>query len=326
MKLSEIAKLLEGQLVGEDLEISSLSTLELGQKNQLGYVADNKFLTLLENSSIAAVIVNQKLENSAKSQIIVSNVKRAWRIIAENYQKTIRPPRKAEIHKSAVIAETAQLGEGVFVGANAVIEENAVIGTGAVIEPLAFVGRGVIIGENTRIGAGVKVLEGTKIGKNCNVLANAVIGERGFGNDFDNGAWQPIPQIGGVIIGDNVEIGASTMIDRGALGDTIIGNGVKLDNLIQVAHNVEIGDHTAMAGCSVIAGSVKIGKYCIIGGACVINGHITIADGVMITGHSSISKSITEPKSVYSGAWIARKTREWNKFMASLNLLIKEKK
>ena len=156
------------------------------------------------------------------------------------------------------------------------------------------------------------------------ILANAVIGERGFGNNFENGRWLPVTQLGGVRIGDDVEIGACTTIDRGAVRDTIIGNGVKLDNQIQIGHNVVIGDHTVIAGSAVIAGSVTFGKYCVVGGACVFTGHITICDGAQFTGHSSISKSVTEP-GAYSSGIPAMPARQWKKFFATLKLLAKEK-
>ena len=180
------------------------------------------------------------------------------------------------------------------------------------------------IGADSHIGAGARLLEGTTTGARVQILANAVIGERGFGNNFENGRWLPVAQLGGVRIGDDVEIGACTTIDRGAVRDTIIGNGVKLDNHIQIGHNVVIGDHTVIAGSAVIAGSVTFGKYCVVGGACVFTGHITICDGAQFTGHSSISKSVTEP-GAYSSGIPAMPARQWKKFFATLKLLAKEK-
>ena len=173
-------------------------------------------------------------------------------------------------------------------------------------------------------GQGARLLEGTTTGARARILANAVIGERGFGNNFENGQWLPVAQLGGVRIGDDVEIGACTTIDRGAVRDTVIGNGVKLDNHIQIGHNVIIGDHTVIAGSAVIAGSVTFGKYCVVGGACVFTGHITICDGAQFTGHSSISKSIHQP-GAYSSGIPAMPALQWKKFFAKLKLLAKEK-
>ena len=189
---------------------------------------------------------------------------------------------------------------------------------------VAYIAPGVRIGADSHIGAGARLLAGTTTGARVQILANAVIGERGFGNNFENGRWLPVTQLGGVRIGDDVEIGACTTIDRGAVRDTIIGNGVKLDNQIQIGHNVVIGDHTVIAGSAVIAGSVTFGKYCVVGGACVFTGHITICDGAQFTGHSSISKSVTEP-GAYSSGIPAMPARQWKKFFATLKLLAKEK-
>ena len=180
------------------------------------------------------------------------------------------------------------------------------------------------IGADSHIGAGARLLAGTTTGARVQILANAVIGERGFGNNFEDGRWLPVAQLGGVRIGDDVEIGACTTIDRGAVRDTVIGNGVKLDNQIQIGHNVVIGDHTVIAGSAVIAGSVTFGKYCVVGGACVFTGHITICDGAQFTGHSSISKSVTAP-GAYSSGIPAMPARQWKKFFATLKLLAKDK-
>jgi UDP-3-O-[3-hydroxymyristoyl] glucosamine N-acyltransferase len=215
-------------------------------------------------------------------------------------------------------------------GQNTVIDPTAIVPDSVAIGPNVVICAGVVLGENVQIGAGcfigeqTQIADGCKIwpnvtfyhavrmGKNCLVHSGAVIGADGFGFANEAGRWLKIPQVGAVIIGDDTEIGANTTIDRGALGDTVIGNNVILDNQVQIAHNVQIGDHTAIAGCTVVAGSTKVGRYCVIGGACAINGHMEICDGVQITGMSMIIKSITE-KGVYSSGTPASTNLEWRK-------------
>lgn len=322
---NEIAQMLGGVLHGENCQIVNVGTVRDGKIGQVGFYADGKYHSQLIDSKLS-LLLTAKVESQFKgSQIVVADVRKSWRVLTEKFE-TLRVVASCHsgIHISAMIAESAEIGEGANIGAYAVIEAGAKIGLNVTIEAQAFIGQGVKIGAGTRIGAGARILHGTTIGERCNILANAVIGERGFGNSFEDGRWLALPQLGGVRIGNDVEIGAGTMIDRGAVGDTIIHDGVKLDNLIQVAHNVEIGEHTAIAGCCVIAGSVKFGKYCIVGGASVFAGHIDICDGAHFTGHSSISKSITEP-GMYSSGFPAMPTRQWNRFVAKLRILGKDK-
>lgn len=316
-----LAHLVEGQLLGNDIEIVGAGTLTNGKSGEIGFLAESKYRHQLENSQLSAVLVSEP-QNIDMTQIIVSDVRKAWQIIAQEIESL--KEKAMGIHPSAIIAPSAQIGKNVCIGAGAVIEAQAKIGNGVHIEALATIAAGVIVGEDTRIGTGARLLSKTTVGKRCNILANAVIGERGFGNHFDKDHWLPIAQLGGVRIGDDVEIGAGTMIDRGAVGDTIIHDGVKLDNLIQVAHNVEIGAHTAIAGCCVIAGSVKFGQYCVVGGASVFAGHITICDGAQFTGHSSVSKSVTKP-GVYCSAMTVMPIKQWKRFLAKLRLFGKEK-
>ncbi|SUO97118.1 UDP-3-O-(3-hydroxymyristoyl)glucosamine N-acyltransferase [Suttonella ornithocola] len=316
-----LAHLVEGQLIGSDIEIMGAGRLTDGKEGEIGFLAESKYRHQLENSQLSVVLVNEPQEASI-TQIVVSDVRKAWQIISqeiENIQK-----KSIGIHPSAIIDSSAQIGKNVYIGAGVVIEAQAKIGNGVHIEALATIAAGVIVGENTRIGTGARLLSKTTVGKRCNILSNAVIGERGFGNHFEKDHWLPIAQLGGVQIGDDVEIGAGTMIDRGAIGNTIIHDGVKLDNLIQVAHNVEIGAHTAIAGCCVIAGSVKFGQYCVVGGASVFAGHITICDGAQFTGHSSVSKSITKP-GIYCSAMTVMPIKQWKHFLAKLRLFGKEK-
>lgn len=318
----DIAARLGGALIGDPAApIHGAGTLQDGQPGEIGFLSEPHYRKYLADTALTAVLLAEPCPESRATQIIVADVKRAWRELAASFAPPLPPP---VISPQAHIDPTATIGAGVAIGAGAVIGAGAQIGDGCRIEPLAYIAPGVRIGADSHIGAGARLLAGTTTGARVQILANAVIGERGFGNNFENGRWLPVAQLGGVRIGDDVEIGACTTIDRGAVRDTIIGNGVKLDNHIQIGHNVVIGDHTVIAGSAVIAGSVTFGKYCVVGGACVFTGHITICDGAQFTGHSSISKSVTEP-GAYSSGIPAMPARQWKKFFATLKLLAKEK-
>ena len=318
----DIAARLGGALIGDPAaSIHGAGTLQDGQPGEIGFLSEPHYRKYLADTALTAVLLAEPCPESRATQIIVADVKRAWRELAASFAPPLPPPA---ISPQAHIDPSATIGANVAIGAGAVIGAGANIGDGCRIEPLAYIAPGVRIGADSHIGAGARLLEGTTTGARVQILANAVIGERGFGNNFENGRWLPVTQLGGVRIGDDVEIGACTTIDRGAVRDTIIGNGVKLDNHIQIGHNVVIGDHTVIAGSAVIAGSVTFGKYCVVGGACVFTGHITICDGAQFTGHSSISKSVTEP-GAYSSGIPAMPARQWKKFFATLKLLAKEK-
>ena len=318
----DIAARLGGALIGDPAApIHGAGTLQDGQPGEIGFLSEPHYRKYLADTALTAVLLAEPCPESRATQIIVADVKRAWRELAASFAPQLPPPA---ISPQAHIDPTATIGTNVAIGAGAVIGASANIGDGCRIEPLAYLAPGVRIGADSHIGAGARLLAGTTTGARVQILANAVIGERGFGNNFENGRWLPVAQLGGVRIGDDVEIGACTTIDRGAVRDTIIGNGVKLDNHIQIGHNVVIGDHTVIAGSAVIAGSVTFGKYCVVGGACVFTGHITICDGAQFTGHSSISKSVTEP-GAYSSGIPAMPARQWKKFFATLKLLAKEK-
>ena len=318
----DIAARLGGALIGDPAApIHGAGTLQDGQPGEIGFLSEPHYRKYLADTALTAVLLAEPCPESRATQIIVADVKRAWRELAASFAPPLPPP---VISPQAHIDPTATIGTNVAIGAGAVIGAGADIGDGCRIEPLAYIAPGVRIGADSHIGAGARLLAGTTTGARVQILANAVIGERGFGNNFENGRWLPVAQLGGVRIGDDVEIGACTTIDRGAVRDTIIGNGVKLDNQIQIGHNVVIGDHTVIAGSAVIAGSVTFGKYCVVGGACVFTGHITICDGAQFTGHSSISKSVTAP-GAYSSGIPAMPARQWKKFFATLKLLAKDK-
>jgi UDP-3-O-[3-hydroxymyristoyl] glucosamine N-acyltransferase len=237
----------------------------------------------------------------------------AFAKVAQAFDPT---PRTATgIAPSAVIDESVQLGQGVSIGANAVIEAGAVIGDNVSIGAGCVIGQAVKIGKNTQLWANVTLYHEVIIGENCLIHSGAVIGSDGFGNANERGEWIKIPQIGTVRIGNRVEIGAATCIDRGTLDDTVIEDNVVIDNLLQIAHNVRIGYGTAMAGGTVVGGSTTIGKYCMIGGASVLNGHINIADGCLITGMGMVMRSLTE-KDVYSSGIPLQTNKQWRKTAA----------
>jgi UDP-3-O-[3-hydroxymyristoyl] glucosamine N-acyltransferase len=231
-----------------------------------------------------------------------------------------RPPARRSIDSRAAVDPTSRLGADVAVGAFAVVEAGAEIGDGATIGAHAVVESGCRVGAGTRLGARVSVLAATTIGARSIVHPGAVLGADGFGFAPDRGRWEKIEQLGRVVIGDDVEIGANTCIDRGALGDTVIGDGVKIDNLVMIGHNVRVGEHTAIAGCVGIAGSAVIGAHCMIGGGAGINGHVTICDHVQISGATQVSRSIAKP-GFYSGSFPFDDNASWEKNAATLRNL-----
>jgi len=224
------------------------------------------------------------------------------------------------VHASAVVDPTATVAASSHVGANAVIGAGSRIGANAFIGPGCVIGKDAAIGDGGRLQALIYVGDGVRIGQRARIGAGAVIGSRGFGLARGPAGWEEIPQTGTVVVGDDVEIGANTTIDRGALDDTVIANGVKLDNLIQVAHNVRIGEHTIMAAQSGVAGSARIGARCMIGGASAINGHIEIGDDVLIIGFSMVTKSLPARRQYGSGMPI-RLAKEWRRDVARVHRL-----
>jgi UDP-3-O-[3-hydroxymyristoyl] glucosamine N-acyltransferase len=218
------------------------------------------------------------------------------------------------------VHERARLAAGVAVGPYAVIEEDAQVGEGASIGAHSVVGAGAVVGARTQLAVRVSVGQGCRIGQRCIVHPGVVIGADGFGFAPADGRWEKIEQLGAVQIGDDVEIGANTCIDRGALGDTVLENGVKLDNLIQIGHNVHVGAHTAMAGCVGVAGSARIGAHCTVGGGAVILGHLSLANGVHVSASSVVTRSISKP-GLYSGLFPIDDNASWEKNAATLKQL-----
>ena len=298
LRLDEIVARLGGEVVGDgDTLISRIATLENSGPGDLAFLANPKYRNQLATTRASAVIMSPPAPESLPAAILTPQPYLYYARVAQ----WLSPPPMPEpgVHATAVvlgeIAATASIGANVHIGRDARIGDQVVIGANCSI------GEGVEIGADTRLAAGVSIYPGSRLGARCLVHSGAVIGSDGFGFAREtDGAWVKIPQMGHVLIGDDVEIGAGTTIDRGALGDTVIGDGVKLDNQIQVGHNVRIGAHTAMAGCVGIAGSAEIGARCTVGGGAVILGHLQIADDVNVSAGTLVAKSVTSP-GTYSG-------------------------
>ena len=319
--LAEIAAFLGAELRGDSaLRISGLNTLQNARAGELAFLANEKYSSQLGASKASAVIMASKhlaANHSAdKAQyqgtvLLLDNPYLGYARISQWFDRA--PQAVAGIHPSAVIADSVQLGADVSIGANVVVEADAVIGAGSYLAAGAYIGARSQLGDNARISANVSIYHDVILGQGVTIHSGSVIGADGFGFAPDgNGQWLKIYQIGGVEIGDNVEIGACTTIDRGALGDTRIGNGVIIDNHVQIAHNVVIGNNCALASYSGLAGSATMGNNCILAGDACVVGHVTLCDNVQITARGLVTKSITEPGS-YSSGMPLMKTREWRK-------------
>lgn len=318
--LAEIASFLGAKLIGDgSVEIKGLATLSAAQSGDLSFLANMAYKDQLASTHASAVIVHPKQADDCKTAaIVLDNPYLGYAKVSELFDTL--PKSDRAIHPSAFISPKAKVGDGVSIGPKAVIEDYAVIGDNAVIGPGSVIGENSRIGDDTRLHHNVSIYHDVTVGRNCILHSGAVVGSDGFGFANDKGQWVKIRQIGGVQIGDNVEVGANTTIDRGAMSDTLIGNGVKLDNQIQIAHNVEVGDHTAMAGGCMIAGSTKIGACCTIAGGVGVAGHLTVADGTHVTAMTLVTKSITEPGSYSSGTAMSS-TSEWRKSAARFRQL-----
>jgi UDP-3-O-[3-hydroxymyristoyl] glucosamine N-acyltransferase len=318
--LGELAAQHGCQLVGEaGVVVSRVGTLMDAAPDAVTFLANPRYRAQLASTRAAAVILAPRDRDACPVACLVHpEPYLAYARIAA----ALHPPVSAVpgVHESAVVAASArvapsaQIDAQVVVGSGSTIADEAVVGAGAVL------GANVSIGKGTRIGPRVTVLDGVRIGARCIVHAGAVIGADGFGFAPDHGTWRKIPQVGSVLIGDDVEIGANTTIDRGAIEDTVIEDGVKLDNLVQIAHNVRIGAHTIMAAMSGVAGSTKVGKRCMIGGGAVMINSLTICDDVVFTFRSIVTRSVEEP-GTYSGHLPAEEAGLWRKNAARFRKL-----
>jgi UDP-3-O-[3-hydroxymyristoyl] glucosamine N-acyltransferase len=300
-----IAEFLKGKVEGNpEASVNDVTKIEEGREGTLSFLANPKYEKYIYDTQSSIVIVNADFEPQKPVSATLIRVKNAYESFAallRLYEQS--KPKKAGISKMSVLAETASLGEDLYIGEFTVVSENVKLGKGVQLYPQVYIGENVSIGEGSILHPGVKVYEGSQIGANCVIHAGAIIGGDGFGfapnQDNDYGK---VPQVGIVILEDHVEVGANTTIDRATMGATVLRKGVKLDNLIMIAHNVEVGENTVMAAQTGISGSTKIGKNCMFGGQVGLIGHITIADGVKIAAQSGIPKSIKEEGAVVQGA------------------------
>ncbi len=318
--LSEIVFHFGGRIEGNAATlVSQVATLDGATSGQIAFLTNSKYRKQLETTHASAIIVaDSDADATTLPRIVCDN---PYSYFAKLSAFLNPPPAlKAGVHASAVIGKDAKISPDAQIDEFVSIGEGATIGSGSVIMAGCAIGANTTIGNNVRLYPRVVVYHNCEIGDNAIIHSGVVIGADGFGFAMENGAWLKIPQIGRAIIGNDVEIGANTTIDRGALDNTVIENGVKLDNLIQIAHNVHIGEHTVMAGCAGIAGSTTVGKYCRIGGSAGIVGHVTIADGVEISPFTMISKSLRE-KGTYSGMNPFSEKDKWLKNTAHLRHL-----
>lgn len=318
--LADLVERFGGRVLGDAATgISQVAPLESAHEGEIAFLTNAKYRSLLAATRASAVIVAEaEAELTELPRIVCANPYAYFAKVSAllNPAQALAPG----VHPSAVVGEGARIEPSAHVGPNVTIGAGASVGAGCVIMAGCSVGENVSIGDNGRLYPGVAIYHDCVIGRNLIAHSGVVIGSDGFGMAWENGRWLKIPQIGRVVIGDDVEIGANTTIDRGALDDTVIEDDVKLDNQIQVAHNVRIGAHTAIAGCVGIAGSATIGRYCRIGGSAGILGHLQIADNVEIASFTLVGKSIREAGS-YAGIFPIAKNEEWRKNAAQLRHL-----
>ncbi|MCL2416755.1 MAG: UDP-3-O-(3-hydroxymyristoyl)glucosamine N-acyltransferase [Bacteroidales bacterium] len=302
--LTQIAGLLDGKIEGNtDANVYKLCKIEEGETGGLSFLANPQYTPYIYDTEATAVIVNSDLilEKPVKTTLIrVENAYQAFAKLLEIYNQIKQ--NKVEISEKSSVHESAKIGESCYIGDFAVIGENVELGNNVKIYPQVYIGDNTKIGDNTTIFAGVKIYSDTVIGKDVVIHAGSVIGADGFGFAPVDSSYKKVVQIGNVVIEDHVDIGANTCIDRATLGSTVIKKGVKLDNLIQIAHNVVIDENTVMAAQVGISGSTKIGKNCMFGGQVGIAGHATIADGVKLAAQSGVPSNIKEENAIYFGS------------------------
>jgi UDP-3-O-[3-hydroxymyristoyl] glucosamine N-acyltransferase len=299
-------------------QVNSVATLE-GGDHAIGFLANPALLDALAATRLGAVVVAPRLADRCPVDALVHPAPHAT---FARMAAVLHPPAPAApgIHPSAQVHPDARVDRTACVGAFSLVEEGATIGPRCHIGSHAIIGAGVVLGADTRVLERATVLAGCTLGARCIVHPGAVIGSDGFGNARDGFEWVKVPQLGAVRIGDDVEIGANTTIDRGALDDTVIGDGVRLDNQIQVGHNVVIGAHTAIAACTGIAGSTRIGSRCMIGGGTGIGGQLVIADDIVIAGFGMVTRSLSEP-GMYSNVLPAEEARHWRRIVGRVKRL-----
>jgi UDP-3-O-[3-hydroxymyristoyl] glucosamine N-acyltransferase len=297
----QIADILDGDIVGNpDVEVNKLSKIEEGKEGSLTFLSNPKYTSHIYDTQASICIVNKSFEKNQEISTTLIRVEDSY----EAFSKLLEVYNQIKLDKKGIetpssISDTAKLGKNVYIGAFTYIGEDVTVGDNVKIYPNVYIGDNVTIGNDVTIFAGSKIYSETQIGSHCTLHSGVIIGADGFGfTPLENGEYSKIPQIGNVIIEDFVDIGAATTIDRATLGSTIIRKGVKLDNQIQIAHNVEIGEHTAIAAQTGIAGSSKIGKNCLIGGQVGIAGHIRIGDRVKIQAQTGVGRNVKDDEAI----------------------------
>lgn len=303
----QIAALVEGKIEGEPAAtVNHVAKIEEAGNGSLSFIANPKYEEYLYTTNASVIIINESLQIDGAVKPTLIRVKDAYSSFAqllEKYNEIISGSGKTGIEQPVYLSESVTLGKDVYIGAFTYIGNNVTIKDRVKIFPGCYIGDNVVIGEDSQVYAGVKLYEGTIVGSGVIIHSGVVIGSDGFGfAPQKDGTYKKIPQIGNVILEDNAEIGANTTIDRATMGSTIIRRGVKLDNLIQIAHNVEIGENTVIAAQAGISGSTKIGRNCVIGGQVGIVGHIQVADGTKINAQSGLSKTVSQPNTALTGS------------------------
>ncbi|MBN9483749.1 MAG: UDP-3-O-(3-hydroxymyristoyl)glucosamine N-acyltransferase [Bacteroidetes bacterium 43-93] len=303
----QIATLIKGKIEGDpDAKVSHVAKIEEAGAGSLSFIANPKYEEYLYTTNASIIIVNDTLEVLEQVKPTLIRVKDAYSGFAsllEKYNEIISRKGRNGIEQPSFVSKSASIGKDVYIGAFTYIGENVIIGDNVKIYPGCYIGDNVVVNEDSQLFAGVKIYDGCSIGSRVILHSGAVIGGDGFGfAPQKDGTYRKVPQIGNVIIEDDVEIGANTTIDRATMGSTHIRKGVKLDNLIQIAHNAEIGENTVIAAQTGVSGSTKLGKNCIVGGQVGIVGHIQLADGTRINAQSGLSKSVNEPNQALTGS------------------------
>lgn len=314
--LGQLAELLQGQLNGSaDLEISGLVSAGDSDPTAITFAESEEYLAKAQSAKIAALLVSPGLSPTIP-HIVVENPRLAFFLLLRLCDRPLSI--SAGVHPTAVIADSATIDESASIGAYAIVGENSRVGPKAVLHPHAVVGDRCVVGEGSAVFPRAVLVQDVTLGRNCIIHAGAVIGADGFGFVWDGQRRIKVPQVGGVTLGDDVEIGANTCIDRATAGQTRIGRGTKIDNLCQIGHNCEIGEDTVLAGACGISGSVKIGSRCVLGGGVGTNDHISIADDVTLGGRSGVDRDITEP-----GAYFGTPARPIGEAMRAFMLIPK---
>lgn len=318
--LGELADRFDCELRGSrDTEVDQVAPLSAARPTAIAFLSNAAFKAQLADTQAAAVILRaDDAADCPVSCIVTDNPYAIYAKIAALIHPA--PAPAPGVHPSAVVSESATVAESCSIAANAVIEDGANLGDACIVGAGAVVGPGCTIGASTRLHANVTLVRAVTIGERCIVHAGAVIGGDGFGNAMTPDGWVKVPQLGGVVIGDDVEIGCNTTVDCGALGDTVIGNGVRIDNLCMIGHNARIGEHTAMAAQVGIAGSTVIGARVLFAGHSGTVGHMSVCDDAFITGKTMVTKDVTTP-GTYSGAFAAEPARDWAKNVARIRRL-----